>query len=126
MAQLLQGRATTAARTRQAIQQSTEPVTVLARRFGVNPKTVRRGRCQRQIAKGCAPWGAWPSGYSSVTALMARPLGATCRPACPDSSTAQIRASARDREVQKWIAWKRDPVKIRARAARRCALPRAS
>jgi transposase-like protein len=44
MAQLLHGRATTTARTRQAFQQSSEPATVLARRYGVNAKTVRKWR----------------------------------------------------------------------------------
>lgn len=44
MAQILHGRATTTARTRHVFQQSTEPATVLARRYGVNPKTVRKWR----------------------------------------------------------------------------------
>jgi transposase InsO family protein len=44
MAQLLHGRATTTARTRQAFQQSSEPATVLAQRHHVNAKTVRKWR----------------------------------------------------------------------------------
>lgn len=44
MAQLLHGSATTTARSRQALQQSSEPATVLARRHHVNPKTFRKWR----------------------------------------------------------------------------------
>jgi transposase InsO family protein len=44
MAQLLHGSATTTARLRALFQSSTEPATVLARRHGVNPKTVRKWR----------------------------------------------------------------------------------
>jgi len=44
MAQLLHGSATTTARLRALFQASTEPATVLARRHGVNPKTVRKWR----------------------------------------------------------------------------------
>lgn len=42
MAQLLHGRATTTPSTRQVFQQSTESATVLARRYHVNGKTVRK------------------------------------------------------------------------------------
>jgi len=44
MAQLLHGRATTTSCTRQVFQQSAEPAAVLARRYGVNPKTVSKWR----------------------------------------------------------------------------------
>ena len=44
MAQLLHGSATTTARLRTLFQTSAEPATVLARRYGVNPKTVRKWR----------------------------------------------------------------------------------
>jgi hypothetical protein len=44
MAQLLHGSATTTARLRTLFQTCTEPATVLARRYGVNPKTVRKWR----------------------------------------------------------------------------------
>lgn len=47
MAQLLHGRATTTVCTRQIFQQSTEPVSVLARRYGVNSKTVAKWRRRR-------------------------------------------------------------------------------
>ena len=42
MAQLLHGSATTTARPRALFRASDEPATVLARRYGVNPKTVRQ------------------------------------------------------------------------------------
>src|SRR5215204_1593261 len=44
MAQLLHGSATTTARLRALFQASDEPATVLARRYGVDPKTVRKWR----------------------------------------------------------------------------------
>ncbi len=44
MAQLLHGSATTTARTRAEFQKSEEPVAALARRHGVNPKTVAKWR----------------------------------------------------------------------------------
>jgi transposase-like protein len=44
MAQLLHGSATTTARTRAEFQSSDESVAALARRHGVNPKTVAKWR----------------------------------------------------------------------------------
>jgi Helix-turn-helix domain len=44
MAQLLHGSATTTARTRAELQSSEESVAALARRYGVNPKTVAKWR----------------------------------------------------------------------------------
>ena len=44
MAQLLHGSATTTARTRAEFQNSKESLAALARRYGVNPKTVTKWR----------------------------------------------------------------------------------
>ena len=49
MAQLLHGSATTTARLRTLFQTSTEPATVLARRHGVDPKTVRKWRRRASV-----------------------------------------------------------------------------
>ncbi|HEY0971639.1 MAG TPA: IS481 family transposase [Gemmatimonadales bacterium] len=55
MAQLLHGSATTTARLRTLFQTSAEPATVLARRYGVNPKTVRKWRRRDSVDD-------WPMG----------------------------------------------------------------
>lgn len=44
MAQVLHQRATTTHATREDIQRSTESVATLSRRYGINPKTVRKWR----------------------------------------------------------------------------------
>lgn len=49
MAQLLHGSATTTARLRAVFRTSAEPATVLARRYGVNPKTVRKWRRRASV-----------------------------------------------------------------------------
>jgi transposase InsO family protein len=49
MAQLLHGSATTTARLRTEFQASAEPTAALARRYGVNPKTVAKWRRRRSV-----------------------------------------------------------------------------
>ncbi len=49
MAQLLHQRATTTHAIRAAIQRSTEPAATLSRRYGINPKTVRKWRNRETI-----------------------------------------------------------------------------
>jgi len=49
MAQLLHGSATTTVKTRAEFQNSEESVAALARRHGVNPKTVAKWRARRTV-----------------------------------------------------------------------------
>lgn len=67
MAQLLHGSATTTARLKAIFQNSAEPTTVLARRYGVDPKTVRKWR--RRTSVEDQPMGPHERRSATLSAL---------------------------------------------------------